>query len=282
MRQQTVIRPKAASPTGVLHSASADAARSRHVRYHPAADLEQYVEHYWSVEWDYRGVDPERVEILPHPSVHMTFDRPSGSRIMGIVRGKFSRLLEGRGAVFGVKFTPGGFQPFLRAPVSSITDTSVTLVDVFADDGVALARAMRAKRSDASRITVVEEFLRRHIPEPDDNVARVTEMVYAVAKDRSIVKVEDLAARLGTSRRTMERLFAKYVGVSPKWVIQRYRLHEAAQQLASGAVKQAALALSLGYTDQAHFIHDFKTMVGKSPAAYAKSAGARRSSDPPS
>jgi AraC-like DNA-binding protein len=97
-------------------------------------------------------------------------------------------------------------------------------------------------------------------------------MVYATAKDRSILKVEDLAARYSQNTRTLQRLFARYVGVSPKWVIQRYRLHEAAQRLASGDVKQTELALKLGYADQAHFVRDFKAVVGKSPGAYMKAA----------
>jgi AraC-like DNA-binding protein len=56
-------------------------------------------------------------------------------------------------------------------------------------------------------------------------------------------------------------------------VIQRYRLHEAAEQLAAGAtVNQFPLALDLGYSDQAHFARDFRALVGVSPAAYAKRA----------
>lgn len=250
---------------------TADAARSRHVRYHPSPDLEPYVEHYWSVEWDYRGADPERVEILPHPSVHMTFEHRSDARIRGVTCGKFSRMLNDRGGVFAVKFAPGGFHPFLRAPVSSLTDTTASIAEVFGPHGAALARAVRSQRTDRSRIALVEEFLRTHRPEPDDNVGRVAAMVYAVRKDRSILKVEDLAARHCTNTRALQRLFAEYVGVGPKWVIQRYRLHEAAERLASGAVQPAELALDLGYTDQAHFIHDFKAVVGKPPAAYARS-----------
>jgi AraC-like DNA-binding protein len=95
-------------------------------------------------------------------------------------------------------------------------------------------------------------------------------MVYDVAEDRTILKVEDLVERYCMNKRTLQRLFAKYVGVGPKWVIQRYRLHEAAEQLAAGPVNQSALALSVGYSDQAHFIRDFKRVVGTSPAAYAR------------
>ena len=107
-------------------------------------------------------------------------------------------------------------------------------------------------------------------------------MVYAVARDRGILSVDDLVARYRMNKRTLQRLFAKYVGVSPKWVIQRYRLHEAAERLAAEpSVAQSSLAADLGYSDQAHFVRDFKAVVGTSPAAYARRArDARRPRQP--
>ena len=53
-------------------------------------------------------------------------------------------------------------------------------------------------------------------------------------------------------------------------MIQRYRLFEAAERLTSGEADGAMLAQELGYFDQAHFIRDFKAMVGKPPQAYAR------------
>jgi AraC-like DNA-binding protein len=132
---------------------------------------------------------------------------------------------------------------------------------------------MLAETSDDARIATVEDFLRRRQPPNDESAPHATAIVYGVAGDRSIVRVEDLVARYGLNQRALQRLFAKYVGVSPKWVIQRYRLHEAAERLTAGAtVNQSALALDLGYSDQAHFARDFKAVVGVSPAAYAKRA----------
>jgi AraC-like DNA-binding protein len=56
-------------------------------------------------------------------------------------------------------------------------------------------------------------------------------------------------------------------------VIRRFRLHEAADRLASGEdLDLAALALSLGYFDQAHFTSDFRKLVGETPAHYRKRA----------
>jgi AraC-like DNA-binding protein len=269
-------RPKTAPPRGVLKTAAADPQRYQHARYHASSDLDPYVEHYWSVQWDLRGLAGERAETLPHPSVHLIFERGVGSRIMGVARGKFSRLLKGEGGVLAAKFRPGGFYPFVGVPISTFTDTTTSLRDVFGARGAALEQAVFAESTDASRIRVVERFLRERLPLPDANAARSTEIVYAVAGDRTILQVEDLVDRYGLNKRTLQRLFARYVGVSPKWVIQRYRLHEAAEQLAAGpSISQSALAADLGYSDQAHFVRDFKTVVGTTPSAYARQARQR-------
>jgi AraC-like DNA-binding protein len=97
--------------------------------------------------------------------------------------------------------------------------------------------------------------------------------VYSILSDRSVLRVEDLVVRWELPKRTLQRLFARYVGVTPKWVIQRYRLHEAAERLASPGTSQSQLATELGYSDQAHFIRDFRAIVGMSPAAYARFGG---------
>jgi AraC-like DNA-binding protein len=84
--------------------------------------------------------------------------------------------------------------------------------------------------------------------------------------------VDDLAAAAGRSPRALQRLFREYVGVTPKWVLRRLRLQEAAERMADGTGDWAALALDLGYFDQAHFINDFRRVVGRSPAEYAAQA----------
>ena len=268
-----MIRRKTDPPRGILKTDVVDRQRYRYERYHPSPVLDPYIEHYWVVEWDLRGQAPELAETLPHPSVHMVFERGGKSRIMGVARAKFSQVLEGKGGVFAVKFTPGGFFPFVGVPVSRFSDKTATLHDVFGAEGDDLDRAVLAERTDLSRIDVVERFLCARQPEPDENVLLVREIVYALAKERGILKVQDLVDRYGMDKRTLQRLFARYVGAPPKWVIQRYRLHEAAEQLvAEGSVSQAAIAMNLGYTDQAHFIRDFKAIVGVSPAAYARAA----------
>ena len=268
-----MLRRKTDQPRGVLKTSVADQRRYRHERYHPSADLELYVEHFWVVEWDLRGQAAERAETLPHPNVHMIFERDGKSRIRGPARAKFSTVLQDKGGVFAVKFTPAGFYPFVGVPVSRFSNATTTLHEVFGAEGDDLDHAVLSENTDQSRVNLIEDFLRARLPEPDDNARLISEIVYSVAKDRGILKVEDLVHRYQLNKRTLQRSFERYVGVSPKWVIQRYRLHEAAEQLGNGAFSNYAdLAVTLGYSDQAHFVRDFRALIGVSPAVYAKAA----------
>lgn len=263
-------RRKTAPARGLLRTPVPEAACFEHERYHPSDDLAPYVEHFWAVRWDLTGLEPYRAETLPHPSVHLIFDPLGGSRVAGISRGKFVRILEGKGGVFAAKFRPGGFYPFAGASLDTFSGTIRPLGDVWGAEGDAIERRVLALEGDVARIAAVEEFLRSLMPVPDPDAALATTITETIATDRTILTVADLTRRFGLNLRKLQRLFARYVGVNPKWVIQRYRLHEAAERLALGPVSQSALALELGYADQAHFVKDFKAVVGTPPAAYAK------------
>ena len=248
----------------------------------PAADLSPFVSGYWAAEWDLRGQEPYRQKIVPYPNVHLSF-RDGGAVVRGPERGHVVRTLEGRSAVFGVTFRPGCFRPFLGASVSTITGRSLPAAAVFGPDlpGAIpqVAAAVGPDRpavipgvADAPAVAlVVEEFLRARRPEPDPLAEQAALIVARIQAEPHLTRVDALAGAAGLGVRRLQRLFAEYVGLGPKWVIRRYRLHEVGERLASGAdIDWAGLATELGYADQAHFVRDFTAMVGESPTRYAE------------
>ncbi len=85
-------------------------------------------------------------------------------------------------------------------------------------------------------------------------------------------RVAHVAARFGMSPRTLQRLFAKHVGTTPKHVLQRFRRQRAIDHLSEERrVNLARLAAELGYCDQAHLARDFRATIGRSPSAVAAS-----------
>lgn len=240
-------------------------------RFHPPDALAPFVEHFWTTHWDLRGEPVYAQDVLPHPSVNLVLE-PGCSEVVGVMTGKFTRQLEGLGRVFSAMFHPGGFSCFCDDDVSVLTDRRVPMEHLFDIDVRALeAEVFEHAADDAARLDAVAAVLLARDPALDDGARRAKEVVQRIVADPEILRVDDVAARVGLGVRTLQRLFARHVGVSPKWVIRRKRLHEAAERLADPEPPDlAALAADLGYADQAHFIRDFRNLVGVTPASYTK------------
>jgi len=263
------MQPAQDAPTGILKPMGLDTTFSLE-RFAPSADLSCFVLRYWTVAWDVPEQTPYAQETLPYPCVNLVVEC-GRSGIFGVNTRRFQVQLAGKGWVFGVKFRPGAFYPFYRAPVAGLTDRAIGLDAVFGAAGAEYERCVLACASVDAMIDCAEQFLRAHLPPPDEHIAMINTVIEQIAADRTITRVAEIADRVGVSQRTLQRLFGQYVGVSPKWVIQRYRLLEAAEQLGRNAkIDLPNLAQALGYFDQAHFINDFRATIGSTPAEYAQ------------
>lgn len=237
------------------------------------ADLADLVERFWLVSWDLPADRRGEITLLPHPCVNLFFDAGQ-VWITGVGRDRFTYRYEGSGRVFGVKFRPGGFAPCWPEPVATLTDRTLPLAAWWGEAAAARFAADLAAAGDlAALVAVATAHLRAHRPAPDPTVDLVGRIVRFLLHDRSVTRVSDVAARFGLSTRSLQRLFHRYVGVSPKWVLRRYRLHEAAARITEAAGDWARVANELGYFDQSHFIREFTRAVGRPPAAYARALG---------
>ena len=238
----------------------------RIARYLPSQPLVHLVEHYWRVRWDLRGHPEFQTATLPYPSIHVVLENGCWTITGVLTARRFEHTLRDVGAVFGIKFTPGGFRPFVDESVASFTNRTCEASPILP----LVAELPRdPSQPDARLVERAESVLLDHLPAVDGRVAEVGRLVQAIADQREIVRVEQVVPLADMSLRALQRLFREYVGVGPKWVIQRYRLFEAAERLMAGDVDGAQVAHELGYFDQAHFIRDFKSMVGSSPRAFA-------------
>jgi AraC-like DNA-binding protein len=253
---------------GVLRQDQA-AARFRLARYDPAPALAPFIDYHWIVAWDLRGEDPHDQMILPHPNVNLAFE-DSGPAIYGVDRKLFVRRLTGRGRALGVRFRAGGFRPFWKAPAGQLNDKVIPAGKLFGPVADEAWRAVMAAPDDAAMVAHAEKLLAARRPEHDPVAEQVAGMVARIIADPSLRRVDQLSVALDMPVRRLQRLFSDYVGVSPKWVMRRARLHEAAERAEGGGqVEWAVLASDLGYADQAHLTRDFTETIGVPPARYA-------------
>ncbi len=263
----------------------------RHVDFarHPAgSDLEGIIDWFWSVEWSLPNGVVHVQHVLNHPSGHIsvgTIDEsgvtldPARGRVYGVLTGVSERRLADTGWTVAAKTTVGGLGVLLSRPASDVTDRRLDLGQALAGMPAAevvadiIAASTPERRSAVLRTALMDLVADR----PEEQLAearRVGEIARLAERDRSVYRVEQLAAAGQVSVRTLQRLFDAHVGIGPAWVIRRWRIIEAAE-----AARRAAdvgddwpgwstVAAELGYADQAHLIRDFRRHLGTTPARY--------------
>ena len=80
----------------------------------------------------------------------------------------------------------------------------------------------------------------------------------------------ELARAAATSRTVLAERFAQLVGVPPMQYLTQWRLQLAAEQLAGGSAKVAAVGARVGYESEAAFSRAFKRAMGQAPGEWRR------------
>jgi AraC-like DNA-binding protein len=252
--------------------------------------LDGLVDRFWAVTWALPPGREHTQAVLNHPGANLYVGVPEPgvlapgaagavpleASLEGPHRFITRRRLAGSGWTVAAMTAPGGLGAFVRVPARTLTDRTLPLNRPVLDvDGFALVATVAAQGSEEERVAGLRTALERVVHAADADRVGAAREVAAVARvaetDRSVRRVEDLVALAGVTERTLQRMFAEHAGVTPAWVIRRYRILEAAEhaRLRGVEVSWADLAADLGYSDQAHLVRDFRAHLGTTPAAYA-------------
>lgn len=238
-------------------------------RFEPSEDLAEWIEHHWMVLYDLGGRPPYTQRNLSHPNQHVVVDSRGETGIFGAATGVFETTLDGSGRVFATKFWPGAFRPLFGRAVSALADTYVPVETVFGRTSAELEAEFEGLNDPVGMAERMEEMFRAKLPEPDEKAKLARRIVRFAEANLELVSAGELAQAFGLGLRALQRLFDEYVGVSPKWVIDRYRMLEAVETLNAGAPDSLTeLAHRLGYFDQAAFNHAFEKLTGAAPGAF--------------
>lgn len=250
--------------------------RTRFRRIPAHRELRDVVEHYWLDDWDL--AEPIEQQVVPHPAVNLVWHTGDRGRVFGARTTLFTVTLAARGRVFGVQFRPAGFRVFHPGALSAITARRPA-AETILPGADRLAATLMSPATDSQRVTAVDEFLLRHRQPLGERTGLARDLTERVRADRRLRRVEELAALAHRSPRVLQRLFAEEVGVSPKWVINRYRIHEAVER-AGAEPSWVVLAAELGYADQAHLARDFRRATAMSPTEYVRALRGDRAVGP--
>ena len=167
-------------------------------------------------------------------------------------------------AVCGVAFRSGGLTAFCDLPATELTDALVDGRELWPEDAAPLRSALAAESDPDRRIERIEAFLLDQLRERTDEDARLRELADRIAAGEAI-EATRLAA--GLSQRALHALFERRIGLRPKR-FARIERFAAALDAAPDRSSWAELALSMGFSDQAHLSREYASLAGASPTGH--------------
>ena len=245
-------------------------------RFAPTPELAPVVRRYWMPVWSLPDGHVSMQRVLQYP-VCLLVVSDSYALLVGPSSGLSTQELTGTGWALGTMLQPSAGLALAGGPVDQLTDTAVPLIHAHGLDGTGLERGIRAAVADEpedpdrqqAAVSVVEEALAALLPVDEEGLL-VNAIVEYVEGDPEVQRVSQVCEKFAITERTLQRLTARRIGLSPKWLIQRRRLHEAAERLRDvDRPDLARVAADLGYADQAHFGRDFRAVTGLTPGEFA-------------
>ena len=256
---------------------------------YPAGDrLDGLIEWFWAVAWDLPDGAVHQQQVLNHPAGHIsigTIDdagvplEPADGRVYGVLSSISQRRLVGRGWTVAARTSVGGLGVLLNGPAKAAADRQLAFSDALVGlDGHAVIADVNRMDGTTERVarlrSALEELVGSRSTAAVDEARAVVEVATMAESDRSICRVEQLAAAAGVSVRSLQRLFDTHVGASPSFVIRRWRIIEAAEAARAAVTGGndwpgwSVVAAELGYADQAHLARDFRRHLGVPPSVY--------------
>ncbi|WNV77387.1 AraC family transcriptional regulator [Geodermatophilus sp. DSM 44513] len=270
-------RPESAARDAVERAHLREPGDASHVmyRYPASAEFEGLLRRFWIPVWSVPpGQEaPQRVLQYPVALVVVSVDY---ARFYGVVSGLSTTTLTGDGWAVGVMCAPAAGSLLAGGPMTAYTDRFVDVAEVLGAAGERLADRVRAAMAadphapaaHAAAVAAFGDALRPLLP-VDAEGELVNRVVAFVEEHPEVTRVAQVCERFDLSERALQRLTARRLGLTPKWLVQRRRLQEAAGRLRASPSSIGEVAAALGYADQAHLTRDFARVTGTTPGRFA-------------
>lgn len=254
-----------------------DVRDSSHVMYGytAPAEFDGLLQRFWIPVWSVPPGEEAPQQVLQYP-VCLLVITGEYARFYGVAPGLSTTRLTDDGWAVGLMLAPAAGFLLARESVAAYTDRFVDVTQVLGRDGVRLVERVRAAMAPDPHSTeghhramaAYADALRPLLP-VDREGQLVNRLVAYVETNSGVLRVAQLCEAFDLTERSLQRLVHRRLGLTPKWLIQRRRLQEAAGRLRHHPDTTGAVAALLGYADQAHFIRDFSRVTSMTPGQFA-------------
>lgn len=247
----------------------------------PSDAVKEIVRFYWLLESDepythltMAGTCPE---LLFHYQGRFHEIVDDGSRELSFISGisapstkprKFT-IDEGFG-LFGIYLYPHAIPLLFDIPANELTNQMINLDCLSTTLTQDLEDQVMNGDSVRQRIQIIESFILQRLQQKHLVRLPVVEALKLILHTKDVPKVNELTSLFSISERQLERQFQKYTGFTPQQFLRVSRFQNALYLYGNNRMRLTDIALECGYSDQPHFIRDFKRFSGISPKQYFK------------
>ncbi|MFN0107084.1 MAG: helix-turn-helix domain-containing protein [Bryobacteraceae bacterium] len=254
----------------------------------PCARLRPFVKAIWLAE---ASSIQSREHVLPTGEIHLAF-RLKGPEVRLFSGGADNRgetlgfaVVGGPRSSFYIKdssapslsigavLNPGAALPLFGVLAAELAERHTKLSDLWGTDAEATLDWLRNTGSPEERLALFENLLAERLP-----LIRAVHpaVAAALAGFAAECSVREMVKATAYSHRHFAAVFRGSIGLLPKVYCRIRRFRMALETInRSRDLSLAELALSCGYSDQAHFQREFHKMAGVTPSTYKKLAPVR-------
>lgn len=174
------------------------------------------------------------------------------------------------GKVLGITFYPWGIYSLFGMPSREIIDFKINAEELLGSKLNVLYEHVVNAGNPESAIPAIEKYLIEACTERDLLIEDISQRIIA---SKGTISMSALFSAYGISKRRIEQRFLDKIGVSPKFFARLIKYQQTLVQLKkySACNNLTGIAYKCGYFDQSHFIRDFKSFSGVTPAKYISS-----------
>jgi AraC-like DNA-binding protein len=246
--------------------------------------LQGHVKCFWIMEQEYTPEFPSE-DVTPDAFIELilNFGAPYRLHVDGapdrempraIVVGLLKKPLlfrcEGTVKLVATRFFAWGALPFLADQAHGLRRLQTTLGREWADLATRVEPAVRAD-DDGAAVSIVQDHLIEKLLTATVDLGRVKAAAQMLHLKKGQFRLEELAEYCHLSSRQLQRQFQDVVGLSPKALARVIRFEEIRKRLMFDPDQSlTAMAHEFEFTDQAHFIRDFKEFADRTPGEFAR------------
>lgn len=262
------------SLTEVYHD---ELAHLNYRRFLPHPLLRPWVQCYWSANLIDTPAKPYIERLYPDGGVSITLNLSgSGLHWISARQSLYTFVVDKPLDNIGIRFHPGGAQWLLQTPIHELVNDRYSVGDFTLSNIDSLIETLSDLPTTGTRLALVDSWLldqwQRLLPEI--NLAQ--RFLFCSLGDKNDLDAWCTQQRI--SRRTVERSFKRYVGVSPNHLKSLQQVSRARTLIKENPTYSLALiSQASGYYDQAHFTHQFRRITGQTPGQYQRRQLSKRS-----